>query len=280
MSFSFKTILIPIDFSINSEVAVNRALELADPTAHIHLVHVLNDFAHLKFIKGRKSLPHKITDPAEASATLYEWKHLIKEILPDAQVSTWVIAGESIQHTINKKAREVNTDLVVISKTSHHSWLPFFTTLSETEVAEKANTAILTVKPGSLHKKIRTIVVPVDDEMPEHKTEIIASLCRKAKIKVYLVTFMPGANTLQNSSASSLLQTYQWLKNVLHCHVEYSVLQGYNKAKALLAYAEKIEADILLLNPKSETKIGWPNRHISDALPSQSKVQVLMVQPY
>jgi hypothetical protein len=61
--------------------------------------------------------------------------------------------------------------------------------------------------------------------------------------------------------------------------VEYAALYGSNKAKAILKYAEKVNADMLLVYPEVETKIGWLNTHISDVLPPASKVQVLAVQP-
>ena len=40
MGYSFKTILVPVDFSVNTEVAVKKALVLADETTTIHLLHV------------------------------------------------------------------------------------------------------------------------------------------------------------------------------------------------------------------------------------------------
>jgi len=46
-----------------------------------------------------------------------------------------------------------------------------------------------------------------------------------------------------------------------------------------LQYAEKNNADILLVYPKKETQLSWWNGHIPDVLPADSKVQVLAVQP-
>src|SRR5206468_1703438 len=139
--------------------------------------------------------------------------------------------------------------------------------------------AVLTVKPGSLHTKIKTVVVPITDDLTQNKLEVVAALCKKYKMKVYLVTFMNEDHVPEEFSASNLLHMYQWLKNTLHCAVEYAVLHGGNKVKAMLSYAEKINADILLVHPESETRIGWLNRHISDVLSSKSKMQVLTVQP-
>jgi hypothetical protein len=61
----------------------------------------------------------------------------------------------------------------------------------------------------------------------------------------------------------------------MHCTIECAVLKGYNKARAILDYAKRIDADMLLVNTKSETKIGSFNRHISNVLPAASRMQVL-----
>lgn len=265
MSFSFKTILIPVDFSINSEVAINKAMELAEKDTAFHLIHVLNNL----FNRQEK----------EAENRLQQWKVYIQKVLPFAPVQTWLVPAGPVQEIITGKTKEIGADLVVIGKKSNNSWFTFLNTVLPGQLAEQTQSAVLTVKPGSLRNRIKTVVVPVIDEIPNPKIEVIETLCRKAKIKVYLVAFRNGMHVQEGFSASPLLKSYQWLKNRLHCQIEYSVLQGYNKARALLLYAEKIEADILLLHPSSETRMGWPNRHISDALPSQSKVQVLTIQP-
>jgi hypothetical protein len=107
--------------------------------------------------------------------------------------------------------------------------------------------------------------------------EAIAALCKINRLKVHLVSFMTGENVPVQFSSSALLKLYQWLKDTLHCQVEYTVLHNDNKARAVLLYAEKVNADMLLVNPVSETRIGWMNRHISDVLSPDSKVQVLTV---
>lgn len=275
MPFAFKTILIPVDFSINTEVAINKALELAEAEASIHLVHVLEE----ELSTNSSATASKGIDLQQAQNKMEQWKNCIGKTLPSSKVHVSITAASSVQEVIEKKVKMLQADLVVIGKNCSHTWFPFLNTVLPGELAEKTNTAVLTVKPGSLHNKIRTVVVPVTDDIPYHKMEILATLCKKFKVRVYLATFCKGPHLPESFSASPLLKTYQWLKNVLHCQVEYSVLHGHNKARTLLTYSEKIQADILLLNPRSETKIGWTNLHISDVLPLQSKVRVLTVQP-
>ncbi|HWJ93066.1 MAG TPA: hypothetical protein VNR87_18260, partial [Flavisolibacter sp.] len=184
-----------------------------------------------------------------------------------------------VQETIIDTSMELHPDLVVLGKQSSHSWFPMLNTVVPSAISKETGSAVLTVKPGSLHNKIRKVVVAVNDDVAAPKMEAIAALCRNNRIQILLVTFVNGSHVPEDFSASALLTVYQWLKTVLHCQVEYAVLHGHNRAKAILEFAEKSKADMLLLNPDYETKIGWPARHISDVISPASKVQVLTVGP-
>jgi nucleotide-binding universal stress UspA family protein len=274
MDQSFKTILVPVDFSINTEVAVRKALEVVDKfRGNIHLMHVTPQMKSNLITVVKKSYRDEPKLPAEQ--LLLEWKRTIEDSIPTINVGISLEHHSSIQMSIEKKALQLKADLVVVGKKSNHFWLPFLNTVLPNELCEVTGSAVLTVKPGSLHNKIRTLVVPITTEVPRSKMDAIAALSRKTSLKVYLVTFSNENNIPADFSASALLKVYQWLKESIHCQVEYSVLHGSNKAKALMLFAEKINADVLLLDTSSETKVGWMNRHISDILEPGSKVQVL-----
>jgi hypothetical protein len=278
MSFSFKTILVPVDFSINTEVAINKALEVADKDgATLHLMHVLSDkLSQLSSQNNNKQYDSIVKGPT-VEQMIMEWKTTIQETNPHITVCCWVLHHSSIQQSIGKKAGKLKADLIVIGKKSNHNWFTFLNTVLPSDLAKTTGCAVLTVKPGSLRNKIKTLVVPVTEDIPKHKMEAIAALCKTNRLKVYLVSFMTEGNVPVQFSSSALLRLYQWLKDTLHCQVEYTVLHNDNKARAVLLYAEKVNADMLLVNPISETKIGWMNRHISDVLSPDSKVQVLAV---
>lgn len=266
---SFKNILIPVDFTLNTEVAVNKTLELINyEGAVIHLLHVCKP--GYSFSKGRAGTDEK---------KLNEWKDTIKDYYPEVTVQLWSVRSFSVQKAILKKAKDIGADLIVIAQTSRHNWLPVLKTVLPMRLATSTHIPVLTVKPGALHNRPKTIVVPITDEIPEIKVQALESLCKKTRLNIHLVTFVDGRNVLPEISASALLKVYQSLKTKLHCPVEYAVMHGQNKAKSLLQYAEKNNADILLVYPKKETQLGWWNCHIPDVLPADSKVQILAVQP-
>jgi nucleotide-binding universal stress UspA family protein len=281
MSFSFKTILVPVDFSINTVVAVNKAVQVADSHgAVIHLVHLIQAPLYLNLTRAITS--QDVIDRSgqlAAALKLDQWKSSIQQAMPGITVVPWIVMNASIRETIEKKAVELKADLIVIGKKSSHSWFPFLNTVTPDALAYETGAAVLTVKPGAMYNDIKTIVVPVSGAVPQHKMQTLSALVGKFKVKVHLVTYLEEDGEPAEQAASALLKVYQWLQQSLNCAVEYSVLKGGNKRRALLQYAEKISADMVLVDPASETRAGWLNTHISDLLPADSKMQVLSVQP-
>jgi nucleotide-binding universal stress UspA family protein len=266
MPFTFKKILVPVDFTINTELAINKAVELADRYASkIYLLHIV--------------LPEKKSDNSLPGALekMQQWKSSIEDAMSFIAVEIIFENNGPIRKTIELIAARFDVDLVVIGKHSPRNWHPFFKHLAPGMLAENSGRAVLTVRPGSMRNQIKTVLVPVVNKISSHKTNTIAALINKPGMRIHLVTFVKDRQHTEDFSVSSLLKLYQWLKNNFHCQVDYAVLPNYNKARSLLDYAKKIDADVLLVNERSETKMGWMNNHIADMLPPESRVQVLSV---
>lgn len=278
MTHGYHTILIPVDFSKNTDVAVKKALALVDEKTVIHLLHV-HPQPVSGYVTNNIDFMRCSPDPAvnREMNMLQKWKRYL-ETGNRLTIHAWISKHHSVQSAIETHAKTIGADLVVIGKKSNHSLLPFLNRVVPGMIVLHTGVAVLTVKPGSLEHSIRTIVVPVTGHVTQHKLDAIASICQKHEVKVHLVTFREGADGPSEFYATALLNVYQWLRHNLNCAVEYAVLKGYNKAMATIKYANKIHADVLLVHPESETRVGWLNSQISDVLPAKSKVQVLVVQ--
>ena len=279
MNTSFRNILIPVDLSINTEIAVKKGLELADYDTTFHLLHIQRySISRLSKIRQWLAGEKELSNSKEIKKCLEQWKSSIEDCGKHIRVRICMMMTNSIQHGIEKKALQLKADLIIIGKNSHHSWFPLLNTVFSSELVRNTGIPVLTVKPGSFHNKMRKVVLPISTQNVREKMEIISTICRRFKVQIYLVTFFDDANKPPGFYASSLLQAYKLIKTSIGCPVDYAVLKGRNKVKAILSYAGKINADILLLYPETETKIGWMNRHISDVLPPSTKVEVLTVQ--
>ena len=279
----FKNILIPVDFEINTEMAVKKALELSDATdAMIHLHHVQRPafpvssiFASIHSTKS--ALRSFVKD--EIHYKLEQWKELIETNYANIKVSISVDHLMYVQKAIVQKARETKADLIVIGKHSHHTWCTFLNTVSTNKLAKATDCPVLTFKPGSLYTKIRSIVVPIGPTLPQRKVDLIIALRQKFRITIHLVTVISKKKNANDFSAYSLLETYRFLKDIVQCPLNHEVLHGENIAQSAFDYAKTIKADMLLVEPESETKLSsFPQRHIIDELKPNSKLQILAVQ--
>jgi nucleotide-binding universal stress UspA family protein len=266
--------MIPIDFSVNTEVAIKKAIDIvADQEVDIHLFHVCKpSLSDVSF--GRAGITEK---EIEAEIKLKEWKESVEQYLPSAQVFYWIIPASSVQEAIIEKAQKLKSDLLVVGKKSNHYLLPMLNTVVSSVLAKKTGCAVLTVKPGSLHNRIKKVVVPVTSNDAEHKMNALSALCKKYRPKIFLVTFSEQGSDVNKSFSSAFLKIYQWIHAKMQCPVEHTILYEANKTKAVLNFSEKLDADVLLLQPEEETKMGWMGQHIYDYIPSGSKVQVLTV---
>jgi nucleotide-binding universal stress UspA family protein len=285
MATAFNRILLPVDFSINTDVAVAKALELSTAgSCTLHLFHVYR----IRFRGISRYLHHLVTGYSvheinagieKANARLSGLKANIEQIRPDINVIKWACFDDAVEKAIAEKAKRLHADMIIVGKYLHHNIFPFLNTVVPSRLASVSGIPVLTTKPGSMNKEIKTIVMPVGNHFPLKKIEALEALRKKSKLEVRLVTFSKDENN-PSFSRKSLLNVFRAVKNHLATPVEFEVLYGNNKAMALLKYCHKVNADILIVYPESETRISsWINRHISDLIPADSQMQVLAVQP-
>lgn len=274
----FRTILLPVDFEINTEMAVKKALELSDPgQTVIYLFHVQKPAMPWSSIWGKDIF--QADDNDKIPYKLLEWKRLIEENYPDIKVITDVAYSQKIERAIIEKAKEIKADLIIIGKHSHHKWLTIMSTVFPNNIAKKTGYPVLTFKPGSIYTKLRSIVVPVGPEVPQRKVDLILALKQKFRITIHLVTVISKKQNANKFSGYSLVETYRYLRDIVQCPLDHEVLHGENVAQSAFEYAKNIKADMLLVEPESETKLSsFPSKHIIDELKPNSKLQILAIQ--
>jgi nucleotide-binding universal stress UspA family protein len=258
----FEKILVPVDFTVNTNVAITKAIELSVPgITSIELVHVseINDAPSEKL----NMLANSILSGHHVEANVH------------------IVPGSKIEPALINFAKSIRPDLIIIGKNNHHSFFPFLNTIISPNIAEETNYPVLTVKPGSLNKRIETVVMPVSESFPSRKIELLATLNRKINLNVHLLTIFNNNQQPDNHLASVLLQAMKSIREKLKCNVHHAIIHSNNKAIATLRYAEKIRADILLVSPETETTINsWiSKKDITDVLKPASHLQVLSIQP-
>lgn len=278
----FRNILVPVDFSINTQVAVKKCLEIIEAGGtKIHLFHVHTPLSAWRsdlrlILSGRKSLAK--ANYYISLKKLEEWKTLIEDSHDNVSVLIESVEAIAIEKSIIEKATHLMPDIIILGKNRNHSRLPFLNTVSPHRVAKETGSPVLTVRPGSTHNKIRSIVVPIGAFVPEKKMEIILALRKKYRLSIHLVTIMNGKQNAKDFSAHALLASYRFLRDVANCPLDHEVLHGSNIARSTLKFAQQIKADMLVVDSDEETTIAsFPGKHISDELTPNSRLQILTV---
>lgn len=276
----FDTILVPVDFSANTEVAIHKALLLCEKSSSvIHLLHIArpgkNRGFDLQQYYAKTPVGGDGNHMTVAAERLEKLKEYILRQKSTIEVICWTVTGSPVEKAIIEKAGKLSADLVIIGKSSHHNILHFLNTVVPSRISKRSGVAVFTVKPGSLNKDIKTVVVPVGEKFPIDKLEWINCLRKKFRFRVRLVSFASNDHFLPGP----LLEAYWFLKTNLANDVSYKILKGTNKTRAILKYCKWVEADVVVVYPDAETRLGWLSGHLSDALPLRSPTQVLAVQP-
>lgn len=272
MAVAFDKILIPVDFSLNTEIAVKKAIAFVGAeTAVIHLLHVVKPAG-----KAVGQFRNWVVEK-----DLEEWKYNIQHEHPELKVKVHILQEHSVQGAIIECAGMLNPDLIIIGKQNSRQRWTFFRRISPDVLAKKSNCPVLTAKPGSIDSRTRVIVLPIRDFLPERKLEWAVLLAKKYRAQVHLLAIRDDTSPKEGLLSQVFLKAYHHLREKLHHPIEYSAITRHNPAKATLNYAELIMADMILVNPATESGMtsltGF--RHISDLLKRDSKIQVLDVEP-
>ena len=281
MATLFTNILIPVDFSENTDVAVQKAIELIVPVNSIvHLLHVTRQGIQFN---GCHLNGHFMSPPIsntlyneEAEINLELCKKNIQASFPFINVITHIATGGNIQERIIEMVNKLNVQLIIIGKTKSRKWFSFFNTVDTSLIAKKTNSGVLTIKNGSLPGRIRSIVLPVRSFVPDKKIELLSAVTQKHKPIIHLVT----THNKAVNKTRAFLDTYRTISDYMHYPIQYKMLEGDNFPKAIFDYARFTMADMILVNPYEETRINSIyGRDICDLISPTSNLTVLKTEP-
>jgi nucleotide-binding universal stress UspA family protein len=278
---SFNTILIPVDFTVNTRLAIAKGIQLCEgPNPEIHLLHVQSSiesglpgcFRNLVSYFNDEHEQHNF----RLQQRLEECVTYIHKLKNNINTCYQISYSTFIEKAIADRAKEIAADLIIIGKNSQHSLFPFLNTVVPNRLAKRTGISVLTVKPGALFTPLRTVVVPISSKNPESKTTVINELRKKFYLNIRLLLLVQKGDDREKLQAS-LVNTCCRLQESSLDTIRYEILPAGKNNRDILRYCRQVDADLLIVHPETETKIGWLNKHISDEIPVNSRTQVLAV---
>lgn len=252
----FNKILVPVDFSAGSKKLLEKAVEMAKQYhCNIHLLHVVTSpsLSALSFAGERVHFPHHVIANKEELVTKMEKLcSYIYFLGKGGAVAVYSIVHGTWDEAIVDCVNQHKIDLVLVGQPG---WL--FSnrqmTINPDNIAVKTNIPVISLPSNRHLTKLCSIVIPVTDFLP----------LRKLIYGVYLATAYNSTLKLlgiENSNTKNkveyyLSKAYGLVSDNCNVPVELEMVTGDNIADAVNVFANTHAADLVIVNPGTQTKM-------------------------
>lgn len=276
----FNKILIPVDFSSGSKVAVEKAVEIAQRfQCSVHLLHVHpHAFAVMPVANGDyRALTEMIDNKKEINLQFEKMCRYMDSISRVKIFTECSIVNGTWNYGIVDFIAANDIDLVLIGEQA--------TLFGKKEllanpdfIAEKANVPVITVPPNRHLNKLYCIVIPVTDFLPVKKLVYGIYMANNLDCTIKLLG-------IENAGTARQVQHYLkkaagLIKENCDVKVETETIVSSNVADAVHKFAMSEDADLIIVNPGTQTKMpGLFSTLFNKVIQKYSLPPVLTVNP-
>ena len=279
---STKKILVPIDFSEQSLIALEQSYNLArEYHAEITLLYVIEDVGMLSKLFSKQQhddLKKDVQKQLDKLAADVEKKSKVK-------VNTLVAKG-SVYEKINEVAELINATLIVMGTNGDEGFKKRFIGSNALRVVRESTIPVITIKGKHHRNGCKNIVLPLDlsKETREKVSKAIefSKMFHGATIRVVSVLFTTDEFVV-NRITRQLGQVKLFLeKHGVECTAE--IIKGIKGEETLadniLEYAVKVEGDLVMIMTQQE--VDFTKYFIGSSaqeMINHSKIPVLSIRP-
>ncbi len=277
----FNKILVPVDFTSHSKKAVERAVDIAKLyNCSIHLLHVvtISPFASVEIAKGNMAMSnHQINNKEVFEASL-------KQMCEQTQASSnnklkvdFSLMKGNWDEVIISLVNENKFDLVLIGQKAKVLGKRNMM-ISPDNIASRTNIPVITVPANRRLTELFSIVIPVTDFLPVKKLMYGIYIASKYSTTIKLLGI--GSEQTKDKVQYYLKKSYQLIHDNCSVKVELETIVSENVADAVTQFASTHSADLLIVNPGTQTKMpGFFSTLFGNVIQKYSTPPVLTVNP-
>ncbi|MGQ0827592.1 MAG: universal stress protein [Bacteroidota bacterium] len=280
-TFKIEKILIPIDFSETSLLAIEHAGFIAQLfKAELVLLHVVEKYwEQFSVIQPELMVPLPSDFTAAIEKKLEETAEIIRSKY--GVRSTCITSEGNVFSEILSVSKEEDIDLLVMGTHGTSGIIEFFVGSNTYKVVTQSECPILSVQGHSTKLGFQNILLPVDDSIhSRQKVNHAIVLAQHFASKIHIAG-------LPDSDDSSDLKKFeikldQIEEIVKKAGLSYSrkTLSGSNQARMTEDYAKNINADlIIIMTDQDEDITGRLMGTFAQQIINHSKIPVLSIQP-
>jgi len=270
-----KHIIVPIDFSKDSLNGLKVAVILSKKmTCHVQMVYVhdkTRDHARFNLVEERNTAKEKFE----------KLTHEYAPKLGNGSRLSYIIKKGKVFKEVVGQAEAFEDSMIVCSTHGASGFEALFIGSNAFRIVTATDRPVITIRHGGFHKEFKRIVLPIDITADSRqKVPLTAELAQLFDAEVHVVGVTSwGAEDIETKVKAYTNQVYEFLEaNKVKVVKEY--LQGDNITDVVLAYAQKVEADLISI--MSEQSISISNFVLgsyAQQMLNKSTVPVLIIHP-
>lgn len=257
-----QSILIPVDFSKQSLVAIKQAYNLAK-------------FTHSKIV-----LMHTSPDSYTDQKTELEELAANTRLESGLTVDTLSLKGDVYELT-DQIAEELKSALIIIGLDTHVRFRKFLGINNVSKFIKKAPCPVLTIRSIENRNGCKNIVIPLDlNPDSREKVPIAVQLAHYYKADIRIVSvFDPSDDKYENELLPYLQQVKKFIKKKgVNC--SNKSIPSEHVAEAIVEYANKNECDLIVQMNKTDWSFGEMFKAASaEKIVDISNIPVLSINP-
>lgn len=274
-----KQILVVVDFSAKCRQVLDSILPMANELkCDIHLLYVLQPsvlpftFSRHQLIAVKSDLTAMATSRMMAMQGDY-----ITRMDKGRFIYSHVMEG-TIEHSVRSFTMKHEIDLVIVTHRRRFAWSNWLNRININRLTKKIQCPVLNIPESAHIHRIQNIVLPVTNVLPLRKIMFASYLAQYHQARIHLVAIQESSQDNTVKDDSYLYKSYQLLRDNTNLAIECHPVAGENIADTTLQYAQKVNADLIVVQPGKESELpGFLNNIFSRFLFSASRIPVMAV---
>ena len=281
-TFDIKKILIPIDFSETSLLAIEHGGFMAQLfKAELVLLHVVENH-YEKFSVIAPEL--RVTAPSDFTNAI---EKRLEETAADIRgkygvKSTCITSTGTIFSEILSISKEHNVDIVVMGTHGTSGFVEFFIGSNTFKMVTQSSCPVISVQAHSKKIGFKDILLPIDDSAhSRQKVNHAIALAKHFASKIHILG-LDDTNNDETARKKFEIKLDQIEAYVKKCEIPCSrkTIEGKNQAKVTYDYAKSVNADlIVIMTDQDEDITGRFMGTFAQQIINHSKIPVMSIQP-
>ncbi len=271
-----KRIVVGIDFSSCSLNALEHAVSIAGKAEAGLTMVWANHLDYSKEIFAQE--PENIIDEVTG-----RFQQLINQYSTEvAQGIDFIIEKGKVYKVICDVSNKINAFLIVVGTHGSSGFEEFWIGSNANRIVSASKIPIITIRESvNSHKELKTIVMPLDrTKVTREKVPFTALLAKYFNATIHIIgIFTTSSDDVRYRIKNYVSQTQVYLKEN-GVRFESSYIETQNLAESVIAYAKKIDANLISIMTEQETSAMnlWLGPYAAQMV-NHSPIPVLSIHP-